>query len=255
LGDEEVNKLQKTLAGAILVFMELLHLLIARNRDLLLHVIQERKRDASHTGSLGRAGSGALNAPNHLHHGSHPHLTKQRSHDGMSADGRGRTSNDDMSTGRGKYFDERSHNRHGSGFTDESHSTSFSTGGVFKTDSAIAVQSELQRAFMSLAKALYPMVSVFLPSHPTRWLKQCCNETYFSMGTYRQTRIPIGEELCFSAGTEVLRNQTVEKGDIYGAIPLAPTPYDYSGPDRPTHSPAGSIASSSVFSKASDNHR
>ena len=44
LTDEECAKLQVKLARCIVVYLELLHLLIARNKDLLLNLIQERKK-------------------------------------------------------------------------------------------------------------------------------------------------------------------------------------------------------------------
>ena len=44
LSEEEVQKFQLKLARSLVVFMELLHLLIARNRDLLLEVVQKRKQ-------------------------------------------------------------------------------------------------------------------------------------------------------------------------------------------------------------------
>ena len=57
LGEDEVAKLQLKLSRSLIIFMELLHLLIARNQDLLLNVIQERKKGDSHhshTRSLSR---------------------------------------------------------------------------------------------------------------------------------------------------------------------------------------------------------
>jgi hypothetical protein len=57
-----------------------------------------------------------------------------------------------------------------------------------RTDSAIAVQSELQRAFISMSKVLYPLLSVAVHGETPRWLKLCGQDNYFSSGTYRQTR-------------------------------------------------------------------
>jgi hypothetical protein len=59
----------------------------------------------------------------------------------------------------------------------------------FRTDSAIGIQRELQLAFISLAKDLYPMIHGILESDTPRWLKQCCQDNYFSAYTYRQTKI------------------------------------------------------------------
>jgi hypothetical protein len=44
LSEDEIKKYQLKLARSLVVFIELLHLLISRNRDLLLDVIQTRKR-------------------------------------------------------------------------------------------------------------------------------------------------------------------------------------------------------------------
>jgi hypothetical protein len=66
-------------------------------------------------------------------------------------------------------------------------------------ESAIAVQSELQRAFINMAKSLYPKIQGILHGDTPRWLKQCAQDTYFSLGTYKQTQIPIDEELCYTA--------------------------------------------------------
>lgn len=68
-----------------------------------------------------------------------------------------------------------------------------------RTDSAIAVQSELQRAFISLCKALYKSVQGVMREETPRWFKQSGQDNYFSLGTYKQTVIPIAEELCFNA--------------------------------------------------------
>jgi hypothetical protein len=58
-----------------------------------------------------------------------------------------------------------------------------------RTDSAIGIQSELQRAFISLSKDLYPMILGIIGSETPRWLKLCCQENYFSAYSYRQTKI------------------------------------------------------------------
>ena len=58
-----------------------------------------------------------------------------------------------------------------------------------RTDSAIAVQSELQRTFIGLARTIYPLVYSTIRAETPRWLKLACHDGYFSSGTYRQTRI------------------------------------------------------------------
>ena len=58
-----------------------------------------------------------------------------------------------------------------------------------RTDSAIGIQRELQLAFISLAKDLYPMIHGILEIDTPRWLKQCCQDNYFSAYTYRGAKI------------------------------------------------------------------
>jgi hypothetical protein len=181
LGEDEVKKLQLKLSRSLVVFIEILHLLIARNRDLLLDVIQERKKGDSvgpphsyrgdiPTGTMTSDGTIRSNPVRQRSAGAYDSLSSQ--------DGRSRA---DESTSR-------SHIRHKSALSDDA---SMSGTGIDKarTDSAIAVQSELQRAFISLAKALHPMISGIMGTETPRWLKQCCQENYFSSYTYRQTII------------------------------------------------------------------
>lgn len=186
LMDEEVRKLQGKLARVIVVFMELLHLLIARNRDLLLNVIQERRKDSTSSfpppptnkSAIGRSQSviGGTNANSRG-------LNRPSSYDSHEKKGIIRSISEDTSAVRSQQ----------DAGDDQSQATvSLAPGGGagnVRTDSAIAVQSELQRAFISLAKALYPGVSGIIKSDTPRWLKQCCQENYFSLGTYRHTRI------------------------------------------------------------------
>ena len=96
-----------------------------------------------------------------------------------------------------------------------------------RTDSAIAVQSELQRAFVSLCKVLYPRVQGTLQDETPRWLKQCCQDNYFSLGTYKLTKIPIGEEMCFNASGDNLPPppgggaSPYFSGTVGGILPMA----------------------------------
>lgn len=266
LMEDEVNKFQQKLARAIVIFLELLHLLIARNRDLLLNVIQERRKDTnSHsvappTQPIARAQTASqVGAPNPRS------LMRHTSFDGVNVrdatrkrvscsviDGnmRNRNSADDYS---------RSH------ADDQSYSAASLAGGGggnVRTDSAIAVQSELQRAFISLTKALYPGISGIMQSDSPRWLKHCCQENYFSLGTYRQTQIPISEELYFSSASEnfntVPNNEKMDPGGFSN-----PLNADYmgggsdhrNGLDRATTaSPSASVASS-AYSRTSGSIR
>lgn len=194
LGEDEVKKFQNKLARSIIVFLELLHLLIARNRDLLLSVIQEKRKEIPAAvppppppGGISRAQSSIMAAPNFP---SNPRsFSRLSSHDGSEAKfaGIARSVSEDPSRTRQPPDDRRSQG------DDHSHaaaSLASATGNV-RTDSAIAVavQSELQRSFIQLTKTLYPGIAGIMQSETPRWLKQCCLENYFSLGTYRQTRL------------------------------------------------------------------
>lgn len=216
LPEEEVRILQIKLARAIVVFIEMLHLLIARNRDLLLAVVEARKESFGGTytaASSSRPGSmtdwspappprrntraqsaGAAPPGQHLRSSSNPHS--------LVSPGKPKTPQlltmQSMPLGNDSSNHEPHHRRKQ---TDGSASLSMgSTMTNDKTDLAIAVQSELQRAFVSMCKALHPNISRILESETPRWLKQCSQDNYFSSYTYRQTSIPMADELCFFAG-------------------------------------------------------
>lgn len=250
LTEDEVKNLQGKLARSIIVFMELLHLLIARNRDLLLNVIQERKKEGTPS-FLAGGGSLSVHSSSGFAVAGVPSLHRTtRSYDAGSTN---RHKTDDPSRGLGRSKD-KNNNFHG----DEQPQP---PGGSIKEkpDAAIAVQSELQRSFISLAKALFPMVSGIMQIETPRWLKHCCQENYFSLGTYRQARIPIAEELCFSAGASIRQSRysPVEKNDhsaIASVLPLSTPPgNDYCNEIHSRPSRAGSIAGSSVLSRGSEN--
>lgn len=198
LGEEEIKKFQLKLARTIIVFIELLHVLIARNRDLLLSVIQERKRgdqgqanNASHHSriqsfgrsdfSIGAGSEGGSIARSFL--SRHHRPTNSAVYSSTSSnDGRFSLSGNDASV--------RTHNRSQSLSAEDSSIKLTSTNTEkIKTDSAIAVQSELQRAFISLTKALHPLFIGLIGTDTPSWLKLCCQESYFSSYTYRQTKI------------------------------------------------------------------
>lgn len=193
LMDEEVKKLQNKLARAVVAFLELLHLLIARNRDLLLNVIQDRRKDKT-PAVLPPSSQGIVRAQTQSSVGtsnSNPRsLMRPSSYEGSEEERKGkgivRSVTDDVAGRNVRLRDDRSV------VDDQSHLTGgFLSGGAgnVRTDSAIAVQSELQRSFIALTKTLYPVLSGVLQSDTPRWLRQCCQENYFSLGTYRQTRI------------------------------------------------------------------
>jgi hypothetical protein len=222
LTDEEIRKLRLRIARLVVVFVELLHLLIARNRDMLLDVIQERKNRGEHTTpgrsggpgsnrSFGRAAaSEKVRDPSPISHQHRRTLSRGGIETPLSEAGGRPPSVGSLptfqhampSTFRPRSTSDATANSwiagsHRRGRSTDEHSVL--SGGGMRTDSAIAVQSELQRAFISFCKSLYPRIHGIMQDETPRWLKQCAQDNYFSLGTYRQTRIPIAEELCFNA--------------------------------------------------------
>lgn len=178
LDEAEIERVQAKLARMILTFLELLHLLIARNRDVLLTVVQARKR---------RGG------------GETPSVASCLDHDGYTS--RQRTNSQSFSPVRehselGTIDNEHGylHERHSSEIVgrsiitenQESHMNHcYSSNVSDRTDSAIGVQSELQRGLINLVKTLSPYLSDTLQNEVPRWLLRCCQENYFSTGMYR----------------------------------------------------------------------
>jgi hypothetical protein len=203
LSEDEVRRLQIKLGRGIVVFIEMLHLLIARNRDQLLAVVESRKGNfggayaatSSRVSSTkdwspaGRRGFSASVPPSHSRGSSipsvgsapmPPKLTPSISMPVQAAQ------TPDVPHQRRTY----SNASLGSVVTSD------------RTDLAIAVQSELQRAFISMCKALYPNLTRILESETPRWLKQCTLDNYFSAYNYRQTSIPMADEVCFFSGED-----------------------------------------------------
>jgi hypothetical protein len=252
LTDDELTKLRVTLSRLIVVYIELLHLLIARNRDQLLDIIQVRKKGKrdSHRPHLtasvggrssGRSASNGRPTSNDARRDSR-HDHRREFSDPSPSRGHGRNlSRATVSSTEGRSLQTtnptkepkvRHHSvsetpklkapelkvRHHSAseapssFTRGSghvvHQRRNSTGETSvaaRTDAAIAVQSELQRGFINLCRVLHPRISIVLQDETPRWMKNCTQDNYFSLGTYRQSKIMIADEFCFSASTEGLR--------------------------------------------------
>ena len=162
LSEQEISRHQVKLARGIVIYMELLHLLIVRNRILLLRLIPGRKH--SRQGSKKSAYS-ARTPPN-------PSSPQSMTISVISSD-------DSV----GDYSSFRNPNYTG-GFSLSSRTH------MDRTDRAIAVQSELQRSFLSMSKVLYPIIFSIIHSETPRWLRICSRtDGYFSSGSYRHTRI------------------------------------------------------------------
>jgi hypothetical protein len=195
LGEDEIKRLQLKLARALVIFVELLHLLIARNRDLLLDVIQERKKGDS--GASQHSYSRSFTLSDNGGAGVRVYSRKRSagiSHDSTSSQD-GRSKGEESARPTTGIPTTQAHSRTMSANGDDYTVASVASGindksEKVRTDSAIAVQSELQRGFISLSKALQPMILGIMGSTETpRWLKSCCQENYFSAYTYRQTKI------------------------------------------------------------------
>ena len=154
LSHEEAQNKQKKLARAIVIFMELLHVLVGRNRDLLLTALENRKRrDASSTESYSERGNNPLVPP------SPGQLS-------TTSDGR-------------SFFPEDAYN-HGRGYDDGTASMGFggasASSGMDRTDKAMAIQRELQKAFIAMNKVLQPIIARIIHSESPRWMKTCCQD-------------------------------------------------------------------------------
>ncbi|GAX19245.1 hypothetical protein FisN_4Lh171 [Fistulifera solaris] len=219
--EDEIHKLQIKFAKLIVVFLELLHVLIARNRSALLEIIQERKpRDsdkkvpatasiskannkssAEHmrTGSTSSGGFG-ITTPGSLT-GQDPHF---RQPSGSSSTGQRRHTAKSSEDSNSKQNPQSHHKKVLSEDLNSVHSNLSSPAGV-RADSAIAVQSELQRSFTNLVKALQPNLQVILQNGFPRWLKQCTQENYFSSGGYRSMVVSIEKELCLASDASAIQ--------------------------------------------------
>ena len=151
----EIGNNQKKLARAIIMFMELLHVLVGRNRDLLLTALELRKRSGtSSAGSFSERGSNQMVPP------SPGQLSATSNH-------------------HDRIFDDGS-----MGFGGASASSTMD-----RTDKAMAIQRELQKAFIAMNKILQPIILSTVHSECPRWMKMCCQDSYFSSGSYRQAKI------------------------------------------------------------------
>eukprot|EP00984_Skeletonema_dohrnii_P030698 scaffold22391_cov141-Skeletonema_dohrnii-CCMP3373.AAC.2 len=228
LSEEEIEEVQIKLARMIVTFFELLHLLIARNRDVLLTVVQVRKRrargDSSVASAAGSLHGGYASTPAK---GGFMHTPSRRSR--QSSSGNGSTT---------PYF-----NNPGSAASH--HNQNMMSGGNDRTDAAIGVQSELQRGFTNLLKALYPKLWDTINNEVPRWMRHCCQDKYFSSGVYRRAEIPIGYELFFNTDYNNEEAYVHKSSDMSSIVPMSIIrghPHSR-GLSSPGNSVAGSIAS------------
>mmetsp|Transcript_26011 Transcript_26011/g.53441 ORF Transcript_26011/g.53441 Transcript_26011/m.53441 type:complete len:126 (-) Transcript_26011:337-714(-) len=108
------------------------------------------------------------------------------------------------------------------------------------------------------------MIQGVMERDAPRWLKDCCQDNYFSKYTYRGAKIPIGDELIFEdaqtsssdglkdAGfSSNAKHNTGEKLGSISSLHRSDESYNSRAPD----SPSGSTGSSSVVSRGSDTAR
>jgi len=307
LSEDEVQKFQLKLARSLVVFMELLHLLIARNRDLLLDVVQKRKKygvsktskDVSHTSMHRVTSRGDLShATNHtLSHSTTHTPTRGRPVRGEHARRLSFPTEDVASREDSSVKTNRSSNQD----YDPGTVGSSKDGGpdrsridpALRTDSAIGIQRELQLAFINIAKELWPMIHGIMESDAPSWLKECCQDNYFSKYSYRRAKIrksqskskysciyvltrtimiahaltrvlflkhftsAIGEELTFEdVDVMSIDSSTRDVGPVYrlGSI-SSMNRSDKSYSSQAPDSPGGSIGSNSNMSRGSDTGR
>lgn len=199
LGEDEVEKFQLKLARALVVFMELLHLLIARNRDLLLDVVKNRKkfgiskhpRDIPNSSmhKVSSRGDLSLSAMNRTpsrgrsrRGGEHPKRLSFPVSESAS-------SREDSSVKTKSSSEEYDPGTMGSSKDSVNERANARADPAQRTDSAIGIQRELQLAFINIAKDVYPMIHGVMETDTPRWLKDCCQDSYFSKYTYRRAKI------------------------------------------------------------------
>lgn len=161
MSEDEIEKVQTKLARIIVTFLELLHLLISRNRHVILAAVQSRKRKGADAPSTA---SGSNDEPGSRASFPNSPLKHEEGQDS------------DLSNLLGKSITTNK-------------SISHKVNGSDRTDAAIGIQSELQRGFISLVRALSPNLLDTINTEVPRWMRQCCQENYFSSGLYRQADI------------------------------------------------------------------
>jgi len=202
LTELEVTKLQIKLARAIVVFMEILHLLIARNRDLLLTAMRQRKRGEAMSTASGGYRNRAFSAGR-----STPDDSSRRGH------GRGLSTASGLSAGYMSAGEMDASHRHAD---DASGSNLSAVAARDKTEKNIAVHSELQRTFIGMAKTLYNPLAAILGDETPRWLKESCKDNYFSSSIYHRPEIEIRmeEEIYFYSDNNRISSDS-DRGENY----------------------------------------
>eukprot|EP00535_Pseudo-nitzschia_heimii_P008056 CAMPEP_0197181318 /NCGR_PEP_ID=MMETSP1423-20130617/5641_1 /TAXON_ID=476441 /ORGANISM="Pseudo-nitzschia heimii, Strain UNC1101" /LENGTH=3706 /DNA_ID=CAMNT_0042631551 /DNA_START=249 /DNA_END=11369 /DNA_ORIENTATION=- len=269
LTEDEVQIFQLKLARSLVVFMELLHLLIARNRDLLLKVVQKRKRDGSkHPRDLSQSSMHRVVSRGEITLSANRTPSRSKSRRGSDPLYRHPSNGHNIETAPSREDSSvrtsstEDHDQATVGSSKDASNEKARIDPSQRTDSAIGIQRELQLAFINIAKDLWPMIHGIMESDTPDWLKECCQDNYFSKYTYRDAKIPMGEEFTFEDANPSGNDSSREP-----ATPL-PSKFDrhtslssYGRSDKSyiSHqspdSPGGSIGSNSNVSRGSDANR
>jgi Dock homology region 2 len=212
--EEEVYKLQLKLARLVVTFIELLHLLIAKNREELLEVIKDRKKGE---GSSRQHQGSSTNGSNRVFIRAQslgPQNTVSAVGPGWPPAGPPSIDQNPIlqrQISEGLQLEHRPHRAAGGSEDNHSFQSTITNPGL-RTDSAIAVQSELQRSFIGLTKSLHQKIHYVMRDETPSWLAQCSQEHYFSRGTYKNNRMPIVDELSFDSFENPRRNRGMTSG-------------------------------------------
>ena len=165
---------KKQLCRAIVMFLELSHMLTSKNRELLLAYVSQQKENRQQVsgGLVGGKGGGSDG-------GKSGGWGAQRS---FSSN----TNKDSLGAGDGVQ---------GGGFGEEEED--MGGGGQQRLKSAIGVQSELQRSFSSTTGTLFPILESWIGGEVPNWILMSSSEGYFSSGSY--SNVGIEKSYVFSA--------------------------------------------------------
>lgn len=205
LSSEEKTHLQEKLAKLIVVFIQLLHILIVRNRNILLGVIQQRKKISEEQQRRGTAPGSRTPNTHQQRRGSHgsdfgtPSLPQSSRSSRRYESRQRRTPSSDQSIDSGSWL---------AASVVPPQTTNA------RTDSAIAVQSELQRGFINMIKVLYPVLELVLGEAIPDWLLVCTQDNYFSLRSYNNVEMPITRELWFAPVVEDSWEGPSEHGSV-----------------------------------------
>merc|ERR1740139_2483 len=210
LGEEEVIVLRKQLARGLIMFMELLHILILRNRELLA-AAKRAKRHLKNLSPSNECPSVFSDGSENITDSPTSRYSSYRysSYDASSVD-------DNMSVLTGMAAKKK------------------------KGPDSNAANRELEMNFTSTAKILDPLIDGILQNETPQWLKFCCKNNYFKSKAYRTTFVAMGEELFFGKQTELqnvnkaLRYPKSNRGNIFSKKIASDNDTHYTTPPLPS---------------------